>query len=137
LQAIAQDLQRSNRSTVAVKLPGQSNTAQDQDALRSSIMSGLVRHGLHIASGIGLGVPTGFLGSAAGAVGGILLSAMRESGMRKLDDLIKEAMLDPELARRLLMKHTPGSKTQELSLANYLRRNAAATLFQSKPKQEN
>jgi ddrB-like ParB superfamily domain len=137
LQAIAQDLQRSNRSTVAVKVPGQSNTAQDQDALRSSIMSGLIRHGLHIASGIGLGVPTGFLGSAAGAVGGIVLSAMREAGMRRIDDLIREAMLDPELARRLLMKHAPGSKTQELSLANYLRRNAAATLFQNKSKQEN
>ena len=139
LRAIAQDLQRSNRSTTAVKLPGGSNTAQDTANLRTSLMSQLVRHGNHLAFGAGTGAPVaffagaplGFIGALAGTAGATVASALREAGIRKADDLIREAMMDPELARHLLMKYSPGSKTQGLSLANYLRRNTVANLFNS------
>jgi hypothetical protein len=51
LRAIERDLQRSNRSTTAVKLPSGSNTARDTANLRTSLMSQLVRHGNHLAFG--------------------------------------------------------------------------------------
>lgn len=139
LQAIANDLQRANRSVTAVKLPGGSNTAQDTATVRSSVLSNLVRHNLHTVLGAGAGAPAaflagapvGFLASFAGAATTAVLSALREAGIRKADDLIREAMLDPDLARHLLMKHAPNSKYPGMTLANYLRRNTAATLFKS------
>ncbi len=139
LRAIAADLQRANRSITAVKLPGGSNTAQDTANLKTSLLSNLVRHSMHLAFGAGAGAPVamvagaplGFLGAVAGTAGATVASAFREAGIRKADDLLREAMLDPELARHLLMKHQPDSKTQRLSLANYLRRNTAANLFNS------
>jgi hypothetical protein len=130
LEAIARDLQRANRSITAVKLPGGSNTAQDTASIKSSLLSKLLHHAGHVVAGAGAGLPLGFFGSAAGAFGATVSAALRESGMRSADDLIREAMLNPELARRLLVKHTPkAAKAQELSLANYLRRNATLTLF--------
>lgn len=130
LEAIARDLQRANRSITAVRLPGGSNTAQDTASIKSSLLSKLLHHAGHVVAGAGAGLPLGFLGSVAGAVGATVSAALRESGMRSADDLIREAMLNPELARRLLVKHTPkAAKAQELSLANYLRRNATLTLF--------
>jgi hypothetical protein len=139
LRAIANDLQRSNRSIASVKLPGGSNTAQDTAALKTSLLSNMVRHSMHLAFGAGAGAPVaaiaggplGLLAAAAGTAGAAVASAMRDAGIRKSDDLLREAMLDPELARHLLMKFSPASKTQGLSLANYLRRNNASSLFNS------
>jgi hypothetical protein len=150
LRAIASDLQRANRSITAVKLPGGSNTAQDTAARQLSLLSKLVHHGrdavagaaLGLGTGVGTGAALGFgsagpIGALIGTLGGATVAAMRDAGMKHVDDLIRDAMLDPELARRLLTKYSPGSKTQGLSIANYLRRNAAATLFQNNSKQEN
>lgn len=102
-------------------------------------MSQLVRHGNHLAFGAGTGAPVaffagaplGFIGALAGTAGATVASALREAGIRKTDDLIREAMLDPELTRHLLMKYSPTSKAQGPSLASYLRRNTAASLFNS------
>jgi hypothetical protein len=124
LNAIAKDLQRANRSVTAVKLPGQSNTAQDLHASLLGKVVGLARHGADAGSG--------FLGSVASVAGSTVGAAMRAAGMRSVDDLVREAMLNPALAQRLLAKYrpeTPGAKARELSVANYLRRNVAASLF--------
>ena len=144
LRAIAGDLQRANRSITAVKLPGGSNTAQDTAARQLSLLSKLVHHGrdavagaaLGLGTGVGTGAAFGFgsagpIGALIGTLGGATVAAMRDAGMKHVDDLIRDAMLNPELARRLLMKHVPGSKAQEVSLTNYLRRNATAALFQA------
>jgi hypothetical protein len=65
-----------------------------------------------------------------GGVGGSLVTAMRDAGMKRIDDLIRDALLNPELARKLLAKGPEsGSKSRQIAIAQYLRRNSAAALF--------
>lgn len=117
LQAIAADLQQANRSISSVRIPGQSNTAQDTAALaggRHSILSRIAR-GAAGAAGWGVGGPG--WGLAAFLSANALASA-RRAGMKKVDDLVRDALLDPALAKALMQKaapsQTPGSLTQRL-----------------------
>lgn len=107
LENIAADLRRSNQSISAVKLPGGSNTAQDAFAakvtdtpaslLTKIIGAGAASGGLSsLAVGPVLGIPVGLATS--------LVAAMRQAGLEKVDDIIKDAMLNPERARLLLMR---------------------------------
>jgi hypothetical protein len=105
LGALAMDLKRANRSITAVKLPGQSNTAQDIKGMvaeKYSWLRYLMREG-------GAGATVGFIagGPMAAAAGGALsatMGALRDAGIRKADDLVKAAMLNPDLAAALLRK---------------------------------
>jgi hypothetical protein len=64
---------------------------------------------------LGLEHHTGSLiGGLGGAVGIRVAQAMRNAGLRNVDHLVTEAMLDPELARTLLMKVTPQSRAMIL-----------------------
>lgn len=106
MQALAADLQRANRSMTAVKIPGQSNTAQDTAALRrndlqSTVLQRIVTGGAGAAAGT---VAAGPIGGALGALGATVVGAMRDAGLRKVDDLVTQAMLDPVLARALLRR---------------------------------
>lgn len=106
LNAVAQDLQRANRSLTAVRIPGQSNTAQDWRALtagdgRMTVMQQIVA----ATAGAGVGfIKGGPVGSAVGIITPIVAARLREAGLEKVDDLIKQAMLDPKLAEVLLSK---------------------------------
>lgn len=106
LRAIAQDLQRSARSanTKAVAGPG---TAQDVAATekgRISHVSLLAK----MAGGAGAGFAahgvSGAVGGGLLALGSHVIGGMREAGLQRVNDLVREAMLNPELARTLLMK---------------------------------
>jgi hypothetical protein len=118
LSAIGEDLQRTARSLNAVRIPGQSNTAQDivhelegKTGSHGSLLSQII-----LAGGGGFAAH-GFSGAftgIAGVLGKNMLSSMREAGMKKFGDLVKEAMLNPELARRLLAK-APQKATPRLS----------------------
>jgi len=112
LQRIAEDMQRANRSVSSVRLPGGSNTTQDVLAARvtdsgASILTKVVAQaiasggGVSLIGGPWLGVPVG-LATA-------FTAALRQVGLSRVDDLVKEAMLNPDLARRLLIKATPGN----------------------------
>lgn len=106
---IAEDITRANRSVTAIKLPGGSNTPQDLAAKAArerpnSLLAQLLR--LKDAAGPVGGAAAGFftlgapgipLGAAAGWV-----NAARQAGLEKVDDLVKQALLDPALARTLL-----------------------------------
>ena len=132
LNAIAQDMQRANRSITAVKLPGQSNTAQDQASQQVSIMQKLLGNWISAAgagagSVVGSAVPVvgSTLGALAGGVGGYVVKSLRDAGLQKVDDLVAEAMLNPKLAVALL-KAAP-EKTEAgayKSLANALKRTS-------------
>jgi hypothetical protein len=108
MRAISADLKRSNRSLNAVKIPGQSNTAQDT----AKLLEGKPAAGLSLLAKLTGGIVAGYgtygiPGAAAGAVGVLgqsVLSSAREAGLSKVDNLVKQAMLDPQLARTLLMK---------------------------------
>lgn len=134
MRAIAQDLKRANRSITAAKLPGGSNTAQDLAAmgandLKQSILSRIVTHA---AGGV-----TGFLGggpfgAALGAVGSHVLLGAREAGIKSVEELIQRAMLDPDMAKTLLMKAPKKIDTgSELTLANKLKRMSLLTAAQN------
>lgn len=127
MQAIADDIARANRSIDAVKLPGQSNTAQDvlkqlkkgpedKGSLLKAVLTGAV----------GGKVTGGLSGAAVGAVGGAgkqLVGALRDAGMTKVSDLVRDAMLDPDLAATLLRKSSASPHVgPHVTLANQLKR---------------
>ena len=107
--AIARDINRSNRSIVSSKIPGQSNTPQDLYAMqksRSPTTSLMGRIATYLASGA-IGVAThgvSLFSAAAGLVGGHIAVSLRDAGVRKVQQLVDMAMLDPVLARELLVK---------------------------------
>lgn len=127
MDAIAADLHRANRSVTAVKLPGSPGTAQDltavakgahgkQEPLLREIVEGAV------TGHVGLG-PIGAIAGGAAAVGKHIAGAMRAAGYAKVDDLVKDALLNPSLAKALLMKAPMrAERGSDISLAQQLRR---------------
>ncbi|WP_262299700.1 hypothetical protein [Microvirga sesbaniae] len=135
LQAIADDIKRSERSLQAVRTPGNSNTAQDigaaldkhaEKAGKSSLFSQIL-----VAAGGGALIGD-FTGAAVGAAGAGLkgvLGSMRAAGLKKVDDLVLEMMLDPQLAKAALLKAPVSSKAAQRVLRQSLERigKSAAT----------
>lgn len=110
LRAVAQDIQRANRSVNATKLPGGSNTAQDlaNGAPKGSILNHLAVEAAGAAAGHA--VTNTVSGGVLGWLGSKVASSLRDAGISHVEDLIKEAMLHPELAREL-MKKAPAKPT--------------------------
>lgn len=101
MQAIADDLSRANRSIAGVRIPGGSNTTQDMIAAGNRSVSNLGRLLSVAAAGVGSYV-SGPLASMAGVMGGQAVSSMRQAGLHTVDDLIADAMLNPNVAKLLL-----------------------------------
>ena len=125
---IAADLQQSNRSATAARLPGGSNTAQDTIAARAAHRSGTaLRYILTaLAGGGAAGAVAGAAPAVAGAIIAPVVQAMRNSGLQSVDELVREALLYPTLARLLLSDvkaRSPISLGQQI--ANRLMRGAA------------
>jgi hypothetical protein len=60
---------------------------------------------------------------AIGVLGQTVISSVREAGLSKADDLVKQAMLDPQIARTLLMKAPERANSgSAMKLAQQLRR---------------
>lgn len=102
MQAVANDLARSNRSITGVKMPGASNSAQDiskmmEGGKRTLLQAFIMDKGLSVA-GHAVGHP--WLGHVAGLVGGVL----RMAQMANAKDAITELMLDPNKARAALAR---------------------------------
>ena len=125
---IAADLQRSNRSISAVKLPGGSNTAQDTNGRLSMLIRAVVgqskTHGTGVAAGIlfgpWVGVPVW--------VGTQLTTALRRNGIENIDGLVRDALLNPARARALMIKAAPKeAKEQAIDLAQMYRQAATVT----------
>lgn len=138
MRAIAQDLKRANRSIASSKLPGGSNTAQDLASMKKydlqpSLLSKILLHVIGYGAGAGTG-----LGGLAGVIGSHVLSGMRENGIHSVEELVRDAMLDPQLAKTLMMKAPKKVDTgSELSLANKLRQMAAVAAVASHPHVNN
>jgi hypothetical protein len=113
MQALADDLNRSARSTTGSALPGRPTTAQDTapmlakgKSLWDSMVRGVGAVTAPILGGAGVGAAGGPLAGLAAfttIVGAEIVGGMRAAGMQKVDDLITEALLNPDLARKLLM----------------------------------
>lgn len=135
MDAIAADLHRANRSVTAVKLPGSPGSAQDltavakgshgkQEPLLREIVEGAVTG--HIAHG-----PVGAAAGAVLALGKHVAGAMRAAGYTKIDDLVRDALLNPDLAKTLLMKApVRAGQGSDIALTQQLRRLSAFTAAQ-------
>jgi hypothetical protein len=129
LDRISADLKRANRSTTAVKLPGGSNTAQDLHGMQAhdpnaTVLDRVISEASAAAAGAAVGHAAG---AGLGWMGAKVANAFRASGLKKADDLVSEAMLNPELARDLLRKAPPKPDSgQSIALASRLRRIAMA-----------
>jgi hypothetical protein len=105
LRRIAVDLKQANRSIAGTKLPGGSDTPQDVirelrrtgDAPMLRMVLGAVFGGTGFAA-------LGPWGAIGGALGSHAVTSMRAAGLRKVDDLVTQAMLRPDLARALFNK---------------------------------
>lgn len=132
MENIAKDLQQTNRSVASVKLPGGSNTAQDTFGIRGTDTPGTILSKLAAASFASGGVTSLVAGPVVGIPVGIataLTAAMRQAGLQRVDDLIKDAMLNPARAKYLLLKATPANvKMASTTLGQMYRRAALASL---------
>lgn len=111
MNKIAADLQRSNRSNVAMKLPARSNTPQDRAAsttVAQTLMSKMLsRTGLETGLGLGSTFAGGIHGlalSGTAIAASRLMAAARDAGLTKATKLVEQALLNPPLARDLLAK---------------------------------
>lgn len=128
MQAIADDIKRAERSLQAVRVPGNSNTAADvlpalekatKEAGKYTVLSQVALAG---AAGFMAGGPKGAVAGALGAWGKSLLGNMRAAGLRKVDDLVLEMMLDPQLGKIALMKQPLSNKGMQQLLSQRLAR---------------
>lgn len=131
LEAIATDLQRANRSTAGVRIPGGSNTAQDTLAAKATDKTSTIlgRVLVSLAAGGGAGAVSGVVPGIAIGAGTAVLAALRENGLQRVDQLVTEALLNPEVARLLLMKVKPGKEQiVERGFVDLFRRAMVGTL---------
>lgn len=126
---IATDLRNSNRSLSAVRIPGQSNTAQDVLAARrgDGAAHTILQVLLSLAGSGGGFVVGGLPGAVIAPAVATATQLLRQNGIRKMDDLLRAALLDPQLARALMLKATPGNmKVANASLVGRFRRSFTA-----------
>jgi hypothetical protein len=110
MRALANDLQRAQRTMQATALPASPNTAADvmgamrsaaKEAGKPSLLSKILAGswaGLHV------GGPGGAVTGAMGAIGEHLTRAMRGAGLAKARDIVQAGILDPEIGRQLLRR---------------------------------
>ncbi|WP_374308229.1 hypothetical protein [Methylocella sp.] len=103
MTAVASDMRRASRSLNAVRIPNQSNTSQDLLAVsrgRPSILETL----LAAKDAPGGMIAATMLGHAFGApaIAASVVASFRHAGLQRVDDVVKQALLDPQLAKRLL-----------------------------------
>jgi hypothetical protein len=134
MEAIGHDIQRAQRTLNATRLEGQSNTAQDAMARIRKFAAAhphLSTLGKLIVAKEGLEMGHHLYGwPGAIAFGGAFLgqhvaSAMRAAGASKVQDLVRDALLNPELAQRLLARASQlPNRGSEIALTKLLARNA-------------
>lgn len=120
---IADDLQRANRSIASVKIPGGSNTAQDTLAVgKADSGATLFAKVLANLAAPGAGATAGYVvtggnpyGAAAGAAGAGILAELRRHGLQTVDDIVADALLNPDRAR-ILMRSASTPKQEETAI---------------------
>lgn len=137
MDRIAKDLHRANRSNTAARIPGQSNTAGDTLAAGrattgepQSLLSIVLKAGALGAAGGAVG---GIIPAAAGAAGVAIVGALRNAGIKSADTILRDAMLDPKLARVLLERSMKVTPRQALNLRNALMRASVAPSLSKEP----
>jgi hypothetical protein len=111
---VADTLRKINRSIVAVKLPGGSNTTQDvlasmrgraRPLLEMLAIPFITEEGVRAFHGPAMGIATGVMAA--------LVAQMRRVGVEKIDDMFREALLNPKLAGKYMAKVRPGAEANK------------------------
>lgn len=130
LRAIAQDMQRSARR-LATNVAGSPGSAKDVAPQIERAMQAAKRHTSLIGAGVAglyaglhVGGIKGALTMAGLEAGGYLLGTLRAAGIRKVDDMFRDALLHPERARFYLAKIPPDTLRPApfMALSNAIRR---------------
>jgi hypothetical protein len=122
LQAIANDLNRAARSVTGSALSGRPSSAAD-------VSSAAQKGKSYFQSFAGIAAAAGGAGSLGAlssgplavtlgigtAAAGALINSMRAAGMTNVDDLLREALLNPEFARELLRTVPRGNAPQAVA----------------------
>jgi hypothetical protein len=116
--SVAENLQRMRRSDEAVRLAGP-GTAQDLTAVNRGQTARGIRTVLDVlASALGgavghsVGGPAGGVAmSAASGMAADALQGLHAAGIARVDQLVTQALLDPEVARALLAKVGPTNRS--------------------------
>lgn len=104
--AIADDLQQANRSLSTIKAPWQFNLTRD--IANCDLPTSMLKiAATALAGGGAAGIYAGGAAGATAAGIATLLAVIRENGIRTIDDLVTEALLDPAKARMLLTRLKP------------------------------
>jgi hypothetical protein len=110
MRALANDLQRAQRTMQATALPTSPNTASDVMGVMRSAAKAVGNQSLLMKimesswAGMHLGGPKGAATGAALALGEHLTRAIRNSGLAKANDIVQAGILDPEIGRQLLRR---------------------------------
>ncbi|HEV7436322.1 MAG TPA: hypothetical protein VGO22_15845, partial [Pseudorhizobium sp.] len=134
MKNLAADLHQANRSVSSTKIPGGSDTMQNALAAEAvgrggSLLSRVLGNAALAGGGGFLGGPVGMI---LGGTGGIVATAMRQAGLSRIDELVIDALLNPERARMLMQKATPKqAKAMSIILGQAYRRATMAALASS------
>lgn len=113
LRAISEDMNRTSRTMSATSVPAASNTTRDMPAF---LQKALTKYGENrsLTNVIGAALAGGYMhtGSVIGAIGtafgvavpAYVVSSWRKAGLDKIDEMFKDALLNPERARYYLQK---------------------------------
>jgi hypothetical protein len=126
MRAIANDLQRSQRTMQATSLPAGPNTASDLLAAgkKAGKEGGSIWWKL-LAGAAGEALYTGHYSAAATGGALALAAAMRARGMSKVSDLLQAGILDPEIGRQMLRRASESADgSSERSIAKALARKS-------------
>ena len=133
---IGEDLTRANRSVNAVKGnkggPGSAQGVKgmvDDVAHKGGILGQILVHGAPALAGhfVGAQLGLGEVGAMAGLLGSQTIGAARAAGLRKIEDLVDRALLDPQFARALAMKAPVKSQAADAALRFQFGRIGRAT----------
>ncbi|MEF2547983.1 hypothetical protein VQ045_12505 [Aurantimonas sp. E1-2-R+4] len=128
MQRVAEDLQRANRSIASVRIPGQSNTAQDiMAASKGKITQTILDRMIAAVSGAGGFVVGNVGGGLAAYVGAETMMALRHAGLETIDDIVADALLNPARARILLTEPAKQAERGTLKMLARLYRQAAVS----------
>lgn len=134
-QAIADDIHRANRSIVATKIPGRSNTPQDLYALKIGPQKTSALYRAAASAGAGLagsaaGMP--WLGAVGSALGVNFLMGLREAGVTSVQGVVRKALLDPAFAKDLLQRASPQMKMRGIKRYSMYQANNAGGVKEDK-----
>ncbi|RIY03501.1 hypothetical protein D3218_01715 [Aureimonas flava] len=130
MEGIAADMQRAGRSISAVKTPGTPGTAQDLMAAQGddspvSILAKIV--GASATTGGSVTAVGGPVAGTIAGVGTLFGAALRENGIRRVEDLVKDALLNPDRAAALMSGVRPSKPERETAIARRYRASVAAS----------